>query len=244
MGIGEVVNTQGFDPCIRPFESDMLSCTFCTQKSREGVVFLDYVITNPSKEVYIMLNGKGVPVTCAKSRAQRFESSKARNLVDNLPKTLKRFHFRVEAIPEIVEHKEESVKETEDKAIIKSYKETSESAKRWIDRSTECSKFTNDASERKSELTKMLQSADRDLSNCLHSIELSGWKNGCAGYKAYKDIKTILEKRREIKDELLVLTTILSLNVSNVTSERIQKIVGGLENRVFTIREVEDYENI
>lgn len=60
----------------------------------------------------------------------------------------------------------------------------------------------------------------------------------------YKDMKTILEKRREIKDELLVLTTILSLNVSNVTSERIQKIVGGLENRVFTIREVENYENI
>jgi two-component sensor histidine kinase len=57
-------------------------------------------------------------------------------------------------------------------------------------------------------------------------------------------LKTILEKRREIKDELLVLTTILSLNVSNVTSERIQKIVGGLENRVFAIREVENYENI
>lgn len=69
-----------------------------------------------------MLNGKGVPVTCAKSRAQRFESSKARNLVDNLPKTLKRFHFRVEAFPEIVEHKEEVKEKTEEKDIIKSYK--------------------------------------------------------------------------------------------------------------------------
>ena len=48
-----------------------------------------------------------------------FEFSKAKNIVDSLPKTLKRLHFKVEAIPEII------AKEEEEKVIEKEIPEAS-----------------------------------------------------------------------------------------------------------------------
>ncbi len=54
---------------------------------------MDYVITNPRKKLYIRMDKNSFPETGTKQMAQRFESSKARNILDSLPKTLKKFHF-------------------------------------------------------------------------------------------------------------------------------------------------------
>ena len=61
---------------------------------------MDYMIVNPGKSLYVRLVD-GRPTTCTKQYRQRFEYSKARNIVDSLPKTMRKFHFRVEPIPEI-----------------------------------------------------------------------------------------------------------------------------------------------
>ena len=63
---------------------------------------MDYVITNPTKKLFIRLNKNGAPETCGEQMAQRFESSKARNIVDHLPKTMTKFNFVVEPIPELI----------------------------------------------------------------------------------------------------------------------------------------------
>ena len=79
-------------------------------KNREkGAIILEYVITNNQK-TFIRLNDSGTPVTCGKNDSQRFEYSKARNIVEHLPKTLKKFHFKVQAVPEIQQKKEIKVK--------------------------------------------------------------------------------------------------------------------------------------
>ena len=62
---------------------------------------MDYVIVSPSRNQYIRIDADGRPVTCGKTQMQRFEYSKARNLLENLPKSMKRLHFKVEAVPEI-----------------------------------------------------------------------------------------------------------------------------------------------
>lgn len=62
---------------------------------------MDYVITNPTNKIFIRLDSKGSPQTCVSQMAQRFEFSKAKNILANLPKTLKNFGFRVDPIPEI-----------------------------------------------------------------------------------------------------------------------------------------------
>jgi hypothetical protein len=59
---------------------------------------LDYIITNGRQ--YIRLNENGAPVSCAKPAAERFTQYKAENIVKSLPKSLQKFHFKVQPVPE------------------------------------------------------------------------------------------------------------------------------------------------
>lgn len=213
------------------------------------MIYMDYIITNPSKKLYIRLGKNGVPETCPKEMLQRFEHSKAKNILDHLPKTMKKFHFKVVPIPDEIVHREKSVEEgknkrREEKVIINTYYSVPDEINRWVERVKNCNDLANDASKRKDELIQALSNADKDLSNCLHKIELTKWKNGCEGYKEYKAVKNILEKRRKIKDELTVCQSILECNLESMASNRIEKVVNRLSNRVFEIREVEDYSDL
>lgn len=67
---------------------------------------MDYVIKN-HKEVYIKLSVNGRPETCKEHDKTLFEHSKAKNILDNLPKTLKRLNFRVEGIPDLAPKEKE-----------------------------------------------------------------------------------------------------------------------------------------
>lgn len=205
---------------------------------------MDYVITNSNKNVFIRIGTNGTPETCSKQVAQRFEHSKAKNIVEHLPKTMKKFHFRVEAVPDdIIPKVNEEVKvDVKKEVIISTYYEVSDLVTQWVERVRSCNDLAKDAAKRKEELIQALSNADKDLSNCLHEIELTKWKNGCDGYKEYKSVKIILEKRRSIKDELSVVQSILTSNLESMATNRIEKIVNGLENRSFSVREVEDYD--
>lgn len=63
---------------------------------------MDYCIKN-DKNVYVKLNEQGCLVTCVEAAKGIFEYSKAKNLLANMPKSLKRFNFKLEAISEITE---------------------------------------------------------------------------------------------------------------------------------------------
>lgn len=202
---------------------------------------MDCVIMNPNKKVYIRLNDKGSPETCTRQAAQRFEHSKAKNILDNLPRSLKRFHFKIQVLPEEILHKEEN---QDEEVIVSTYYKVPESVTRWVERVKNCNNLAKEAAERKEELLQALSNADKDLSNCLHLIELTKWKNGCDGYKEYKSVKNILEKRRIIKDELTVVQSILESNLESIAANRIDRVVNRLSNRIFSMREVENYDDL
>lgn len=204
---------------------------------------MDYMIVNPQKTLYIRTEG-GQPVTCTKQNRQRFEYSKACNILAHLPKKLHKFHFRVEAIPEIgvsppntsspVKHEEQP-----NPKYVKTQYEVPNEVQGWLDRVKECNGLAKDAASRKSELLSQLSNVDRELSNCLHEIELTGDMNACDGYKEYKRAKIILKRRRIIKDELSVVDSILTSNLQSMATDRIQKVVNGLGKRRFVIRDVD-----
>lgn len=195
---------------------------------------MDYVICT-ANEVYIRLQD-GRPITCGKKDAQYFDRIKAQNILNHLPRQLKRFHFSVKALPE----QEHEVKQNK-KVLQKPYV-VSERVQVWVDRVRECNGLAHDAAQRKNMLLHDLSNVDRELSNCLHEIELSRNKNASEGYIEYRKIKEILEKRREIKDELSVVSTILESNLASMATDRIQKVVDNLSNRKFLFREVVEYE--
>ena len=210
---------------------------------------LDYVIKN-NKNVYIRINDKGSPVTCSKNDRTLFEYSKAKNILNCLPKTMKKMRFVVEAVPEIQNQKErvkideiQSIKEKSDLVVLK--KENyilSKNISRWIEKFGICDDILKEAKSRKEELHIALSNSDKELSNELHKIELENNKNACEGFYEYKKIKTILENRREIKDELLIIQNVIRMDFTSISSENVQKAVDGLAKRKFTLRLVEEEE--
>ena len=202
---------------------------------------MDYMITNHNRKIYIRLNDNGTPETCVKSAAHKFSDVKARNILNNLPKPMKKFHFMI-----VPMSSEENVQEEKCEIVCNKIQSTTikneqyvipETVTSWMERIEECNNLIIDAKNRKNELFDSLSDVDRELSNCLHFIEMNKWKSGCDGYKEYKKIKLILEKRRSIKDELSVVQSISSCNMEHFS---VDHIVDKLINRDFTIREVDD----
>lgn len=200
-----------------------------------GVLNLDYVIRN-HKNVYIKLNKQGSPVTCTEQDKTCFEYSKANNILKSLPKTLKRLNFKVDPVPEIGSKESKSNKDV----IIKDDKRVPNEVTRWIEKFGICDDVIQEARERKEELVAALSNTDRELSNTLHKIELQKSKNACEGFKEYKALKELLEKRRNIKDELMIISDVLRMDFRNFDGESVNKAVTGLVNRKFTMRFVEE----
>lgn len=198
------------------------------------MVNLDYVIR--SGAVFIRLNENGSPLTCGELQKGLFEYSKAKNICESLPKTMKKMKFKVEAIPDI------SLKVEEEKVISTNTYVPSENVTRWINKLGELEDVLNEAGERNEELNGELSDVDLKLQDILHNIELS---ERCDMYTAWETINSIRElrkKRREIKDEKLVLSGIKSQGITYLSRNSVQKCVDGLSKRKYRIRIIEEDE--
>lgn len=214
------------------------------KSKKERVVEMNYVVTND--KLYIRLSSDGSPVTCSKSNAQIFDKEKAENIQKNLPKVLKNFHFRVKPAPQSEQEvpqdktKTDNVQSEEKKYIRKDSYIPCDEVVQWIEKSRQCSEFVEVATRRRTVLHKKLANVDRELSNCMHQIELEKWKSGCDGYKLYKLEKEILEKRRQIKDELVIIQSVLDNTKCTIGIKNIEKTFNRLGTRRFEIRIIED----
>ena len=194
---------------------------------------MDYVIKN-DRNVYVKLNKQGCLVTCVEAVKGIFEYSKAKNLLASMPKSLKRFNFKLKAISEITEKpKEETVIEKEDYIL-------SDEVNKWLEKFGTCDEIITEAKERREELVIMLSNVDKELSNELHKIELEKSKNAYQGFLEYKQLKSIMEKRRNIKDELMIISNVLKMDFRSFKGEDIQKAIKGLAARKFTFRVTEE----
>ena len=201
----------------------------------KGVVVLDYIIRNKSG-LYVKLNENGTPETCNESQRGLFECSKANNICNSLPKQLKKFNFFVEAVPEI------QPKIDEQNVITTNTYEPSDNVTRWINELGRCEDILSEASNRYEELNGELSDVDLKLQDILHNIELS---KRCDMYTAWETINCIRElrkKRREIKDEKLVLSGIKTQGITYLSRTSVKKCVDGLSKRKYRIRIVEEEE--
>ena len=208
-------------------------CYFLYPFLRKEMVFLDYIIRNKSG-LCVKLNENGAPITCNESQKDLFEYSKAMNICNSLPKTLKKMNFKVEAVPEI------QPKIDEQNTITTNTYEPSDNVTRWINELGRCEDILSEASNRYEELNGELSDVDLKLQDILHTIELS---DKCDMYKAWQminEIRDLRKKRRNIKDEKLVLSGIKSQGITYLNRKSVQKCVDGLSNRKYKIRIVEE----
>lgn len=204
---------------------------------------MDYLIANPSKKVFIRLDNNGRPETCGRETAQKFECSKAKNIVDHLPKTLRRFHFKAQAIPEITPQVNKNIVQEMEKNIIQGNVdyEVTENITQWLDKFGSCADVLEEAKERQMSLLQQLEVIDNKLVDILHRIELEPPKDLYHSWLLYKDIKTNRKSRRIIKDELIIIQDVLEkVNSFWLSRKRIQKAVDGLFKRKYRFRIVEE----
>lgn len=204
---------------------------------------MDYVIRN-YKNLYIKLNENGKPVTCAEHERALFEQSKAKNILDSLPKTLKRLKFKVEPIPEIVPQvNQEAVKAIKETVLENEDYELSDSILRWVDKFGSCYDVLNEAKQNFKKLAKELENLDKELLNILHSTEMELSKDLYSGWKVYKCIRENRKKRRMIKDEMLIIQNVLEkIDPTSLNREKVQKAIDGLFKRKYRFRIVEEEE--
>ena len=199
--------------------------------------YLDYIIRN-SGGLYIRLNENGTPVTCSELQKGLFECSKANNICNSLPKQLKKFKFFVEAVPDI------QPKIEEQKVITTNTYKPSENVTRWINELGRCEDILSEASNRYEELNGELSDVDLKLQDILHNIELSERCDMYTAWETINSIRDLRKKRREIKDEKLVLSGIKSQGITYLSRSSVQKCVDGLSKRKYRIRIVEEDEEI
>lgn len=196
---------------------------------------MDYVIKN-HKGVYIRLNQNGMPVTCAEHEKGLFEESKAKNILNGIPKTLKRLNFKVEAIPDTLS-KEEKI---EKKVIETENYIVPDEISQWIEKFGICDDILKEAQKRKDELKKELSNVDKNFVNIIHKIEFEGKVDLYGGWNERNEVKKNREKRRKIKDELLIISSVLRMDFRNLDRNTIDKMVAGLAKRKFTYRIIEE----
>ena len=200
---------------------------------------MNYIITN--KKNCIKLDGNGRPVTCSKDLAQEFEYSKAKNILSSLPRSMKRFMFQLEAVPEILAHKDEVADVTVESEsgvepkTISTHSELSASLNELINRMEELKSFKDGIPVRRKELLGMRSAIEKKILNIEHEIEFAKNLNACEGYKKFKELKNALEERREIKDEILILEIIPGKQIDDI-SEHVIRSIEGLKNRTYTYR--------
>lgn len=202
---------------------------------------MDYVIKN-HKNVYIRLNKNGTPVTCTEHEKTLFEHSKAKNVLGNLPKTLRRLNFEVEPIPDFFQKSLDAEKNVEQKVIEAENYIIPDSIVQWIDKFGICDDILKEAQKRKDELYKELSSIDKQFSNLIHEIEFEGKVDLYGGWKERNQIKENRERRRSIKDEILIISNVLKMDFRNLDREVVNRAVTGLTKRKFTYRIVEEEE--
>jgi vacuolar-type H+-ATPase subunit I/STV1 len=165
-----------------------------------------------------------------------FDYTKAKNIANCLPKAIKRLNFSVEAVPP----KEQ---EEEQKTLHNDEYTPSPNVTRWAEKFLNYEKDIKDAEKRIAELPEELSNTDRELTNILHEIEIS---SKCDMYNAWifvNRIRSNRRKRRSIKDEKLMIDSILSMKVRDFNCTSINRILKGLENRKYTLRIVEEGDN-
>lgn len=197
---------------------------------------IKYAIKN-HKDLYIRLSENGKAATCSKAERDLFEYSKAKNIVNHLPKTLKRLNFRVEAVSDI-KSKSENKRKLENKEY-----EVPENVTKWIEKFGTCADILNEAKNREKDLIGDLTKSDKELLDILHIIEMEKPKDLYGGWLIYKRIRKNRKTRREYKDELLIIENVLKeINPSCLQREKIEKAIKGLFGRKYSFRIVEEEE--
>lgn len=194
---------------------------------------MPYVITDGQFYIRKDISGKYVPIRNAVLGDQYDTKIQAEKILQNSIAKKYRQGMRVELL-------EGGKEEPPPLQAVKNSKEipvqTSAVVEQWLTRMKELNGLMADAVKRKQVLDRELLIVDQQLCDMMHYIEFSSL-NASDGYKAYKATRELRLKRREVKDELLIVDTITRGNVMDTV---IDELRGKLYRRTYKPRQLTD----
>lgn len=191
-----------------------------------------YIITDGSRFIYRNHFGKYVP-TPSEAMADTYTKKQAEGICKcQLPKGLRGiFHMEKYDIPP------ENVKQVSRNDFINNTEKAmdTENIQYWLEKLSGLNGIGNEAVKRKEELCEQLSEVDKELSDINHYIEFCKL-NAAQGFKAYKMIKERRVQRRRIKNELVVVETILEKKIGESITEEVKKVIQRLDKRTYSPR--------
>lgn len=185
-----------------------------------------YVITNNSN--YLSLAPNNSIITTAKlALAQRFTEEKAKNVIKNLPNTLKNIGYHVEEIEE------------EDIPIIKRQTNFNEKEKEILEKVKDFEDYLKEIGQIRDEYAKRLSKVDKQIQDILHAAEFYTL-NACEGYKLYKLLHEKRVERRELKNFIEKVGFIEGHTGKELANHQGSKSIIGYDNRKYEPRALKE----
>ena len=127
---------------------------------------------------------------------------------------------------------------THNEVIIAEEYEVPENVSRWSDKFSNCYDTIREAEKRLQDLYNELTTVDNQFLDIIHEIELNKSKDLYGGWRIYNKIKNNRRKRRDIKDEILILKDIVEKvpNLDMLSRDNIEKRINGLATRKYKVR--------
>lgn len=76
-----------------------------------------------------------------------------------------------------------------------------------------------------------MSDVDKEFTNIVHEIEFEGAIDLYGGWQERNRVKENREKRRKIKDELLIITSVIKMDFTKLDRDMINKTVAGLAKK-------------
>lgn len=211
-----------------------------TENKQKGVRII-FTISNGN--FYIAQFSTGLKPVRTKEEAIQFKTyDKASSFMLNMPKSFKNLGYHIEGKAEIIQATQTQMRPQQNpsehkKVIVKYDSSYIQGIKNQI---CQISDFITELKNKRQEAADIVDKCEREIFDLEHNAEFYN-KNACDGYKMWRKLGETRRERRRAKDLTVIVDAILEDNsFDGILSQKTLNRISGLENRTYSIRELDD----
>lgn len=210
------------------------------ENKQKGVI---KIFTIYNGNFYIAQFSTGLKPVRTKEEAIQFKTyDKASSFMLNMPKSFKNLGYHIEGNAEIVKTTQTQTCQQQNlsehkKVIVKYDSSYIQGVKNQI---CQISDFITELKSKRLEAVDIVEKCEREIFDLEHNAEFYN-KNACEGYKMWRKLGEVRRERRRAKDLIVIVDAILEdNNFDGILSQKTLNRISGLENRTYSIRELDN----
>lgn len=210
------------------------------ENKQKGVI---KIFTIYNGNFYIAQFSTGLKPVRTKGEAIQFKTyDKASSFMLNMPKSFKNLGYHIEGNAEIVKTTQTQTCPQQNlsehkKVIVKYDSSYIQGVKNQI---CQINDFITELKSKRLEAVDIVEKCEREIFDLEHNAEFYN-KNACEGYKMWRKLGEVRRERRRAKDLIVIVDAILEDNsFDGILSQKTLNRISGLENRTYSIRELDD----